>query len=371
MNAVLGRETLPLSDTFRALQSIAAAWENHGNGWRLFLLESDELVVSITNFGLRMVHFWVKNHLAQPVDIIVGPETPEGFMQSTNPYFGAIIGRYANRIAGGRFSIGENTYALECNDGPNHLHGGSNGFHQQLWQCVEQSPRRLVFRLHAPAADGYPGNVDVEVVFQLEGHRLSLKYKATTDAPTILNLTHHPFFNLHGCGAENLAHHYLQLPCDAYLPLDQNMIPLGKYAAVDNCPFDFRKGALILERLGQAHEQLQTAGGFDHTFIQSHYPSAEPILLATVWSTFNGVGLRIHSTEPGVQLYTGNFMDGQNRLKNGTRDYYRSAFCLEAQHFPDSPHQPAFPSVLLQPGQVFSSETVYEYFIVNNHSESL
>ncbi|HMO31408.1 MAG TPA: aldose epimerase family protein [Lacibacter sp.] len=329
----------------------------------LYILESDVACVTITNFGLRMVHLLVAGSDGEPVDIVVGPETPEGFFQSSNPYYGAVIGRYANRIAAGRFTLNGQTCQLACNNGPNHLHGGVTGLHNQVWDCVQQTERELVFEHTSPdGAEGYPGNVSIRVAFQLSGNRLTMRYEATTDAPTLLNLTHHPFFNLSGCGSSNIEDQQLDLECDNYLPVRPDMIPEGTLRPVDGTPFDFRGGVSVTTQLQQEHQQLRRAGGFDHTFVRRGYPSDEPGLVAAAWSERTGIGLRILTTEPGVQLYTGNFMDGTNVVKNGAADLYRSAFCLETQHFPDSPNQPQFPPVVLNPGQTWQSTTVFEFF---------
>jgi aldose 1-epimerase len=196
----------------------------------------------------------------------------------------------------------------------------------------------------------------------LKGKQLEIHYEATTDESTIVNLTHHPFFNLNGSGSTTLEDHFLHLEANRYLPVREDMIPAGTICDVKGTPFDFRLPALLTDRLRQEHEQLQRGYGFDHCFVRNGYKTGQSGLAATAWSKRTGIGMRIHTTEPGVQLYTGNFMDGTNLVKLGGTDVFRSAFCLETQHFPDSPNQPQFPSVELHPGQVYQSSTTFEFF---------
>lgn len=354
------------SGNFREhIQLLSDEWAAAGYwpGVKLFSIESDDLFLTITNYGLRMVHLLTEGAHDEPVDVIAGPETPRFFFQSTNPYYGAVIGRFANRIDRGRFSLNGVPYQLGCNNGHHHLHGGVMGFHNQVWECITQTEQVLVFsHTSTNGTEGYPGNLDVKVTFTVNGKRLKIEYEATTDATTIVNLTHHPFFNLNGCGTTNLEGHVLQLQADRYLPVRQDMIPEGTMSRVEGSPFDFRSPVLLVDRLQQTHEQLQRGHGFDHCFIRNGTQNREPELSATAWSQFTGVGMHIYTTEPGVQLYTGNFMDGTNLVKQGGADVFRSAFCLETQHFPDSPNHASFPSVVLEPGQVYQSSTIFEFF---------
>ena len=345
--------------------ALAGAWAHNvlHPDLRLFVLENEFLLVTVTNYGLRIAHLLVPDSQGEVVDVIVGPETPEDFFASNNPYYGALIGRFANRIDKGNFVLNGVQHQLACNNGANHLHGGPGGLHTQLWNCISQSTEKLVFSHTSPhMAENYPGTLQLQVTIELERQSLKIAYHATTDAATIVNITHHPFFNLNGCGSSSLESHTLQLEADSYLPVRKDMIPEGTMAAVAGTPFDFRKPASVTQRLHLEHEQLSRGNGFDHSFVRNSYPEVATGLSATACSERTGIGMRIFSTEPGVHLYTGNFMDGTNKMKKGASDVCRSAFCLETQHFPDSPNQPQFPSVVLYPGQKYYSSTIFEFF---------
>lgn len=358
---------MKLSSSYRnKIETVTGFWAGFSaqQNLRLFTLENDFLFVTISNHGLRIVHLLTPDTKGEPVDIIVGSETPQDFIASNNPYYGAIIGRFANRIDKGKFELNGKQYQLNCNNGPNHLHGGPHGLHQQVWDCVFESKEKLMFSHVSPhLSEQYPGTVTFEVTIELVQHSLKLTYKATTDTNTILNLTHHPFFNLDGCGSKNFDSHQLQLNADRFLPVTTDMIPEGTLSEVKGTPFDFTSPATITKRLTAAHEQLQLGSGFDHCFVRNNYPDEEFGLMASVASNKTGICMRIYSSEPGVQLYTGNFMDGSNQMKEGSFDVFRSALCLETQHFPDSPNQPQFPSVILQPENQYLSTTVFEFSI--------
>jgi aldose 1-epimerase len=331
----------------------------------LFVLENEYLTVTITNYGLRIVHLFTYDQAEQAIDIIVGPETPQQFFASNNPYYGAVIGRFANRISKGRFQLHGNAYQLTCNNGANHLHGGPQGLQNQVWDCIMDSKEKLIFSHTSPhLSEQYPGTVSFEVVIELKGRSLHLHYRARTDVPTILNITHHPFFNLDGCGSIDLRSHQLQLHAKTFLPVDMNMIPEGNESEVNETAFDFTEAASITDRLTANHVQLERGHGFDHCFVRADYPARPVGWIASVSSQKTGICMRISTSEPGVQLYTGNFMDGSNQIKNNGSDTVRSAFCLETQHFPDSPNQPHFPSVVLLPGETFHSTTIFEFSII-------
>ena len=350
----------------KRIDQLAHQWANFPgqSDLRIYTLENEFLLVTVSNYGLRIIHLLTADKNGEPVDIIVGPETPEDFFSSNNPYYGAIIGRYANRIDKGRFELDGKVYQLNCNNGTNHLHGGPGGLHNQVWDCIYESKEKLVFSHISPhLSEYYPGAVSFEVSIELVQHSLKLSYKATTDTTTIINLTHHPFFNLDGCGSINFDSHQLQLWADQYLPVRTDMIPEGSLCDVTGTPFDFTTPANISERLQEKHEQLQRGNGFDHCFVRNNNAANELGLAASVASLQTGICMRIYTSEPGVQLYTGNFMDGANQLKEGNLDVLRSAFCLETQHFPDSPNQPHFPSVIMKPEEEYQSTTILEFSI--------
>jgi aldose 1-epimerase len=349
------------------MEAITGEWAAYTrqHNLQLFTLENEFLLVTVSNYGIRIVHLLTPDAKGEPVDIIVGPETPQDFLASNNPYYGAIIGRYANRIDQGKFELNGNQYQLNCNNGTNHLHGGPDGLHQQVWDCVFQSKEKLVFTHTSPhLTESYPGNITIEVAIELKQHSLYLQYKAVTDRSTILNLTHHPFFNLDGVGSINFSSHQLQLNAHSYLPVKEDMIPKGVLSDVAATPFDFTTAAGITDRIQLQHEQLTIGNGFDHCFVRNNYAVDALGLIASVTSAKTGICMRIYTSEPGVQLYTGNFMDGTNKMKNGSFDVFRSAFCLETQHFPDSPNQLKFPSVILNPENQYLSTTVFEFSII-------
>jgi aldose 1-epimerase len=335
-------------------------------GLRLYTLENDFLFVTVTNYGLRIIHLLTPGEHAEPVDIIVGPENPDDFFASDNPYYGAVIGRYANRIDHGRFQLNGEEYQLACNNGAHHLHGGRDGLHNQVWDCIFQSNEKLIFsHTSAHQTEHYPGTLKIEVSIELVQQSLKLTYNAHTDVTTVLNLTHHPFFNLNGSDASTFDSHQLQLNAGSFLPVRNDMIPEGILQHVAATPFDFTFPASITERLGMQHEQLESGNGFDHCFVRNNYQSEEFGLMASVFSGQTNIQMDIYTTEPGVQLYTGNFMEGNNKMKKDGYDVFRSAFCLETQHFPDSPNQPSFPSTVLEPGDSYNSTTIFRFSVKN------
>lgn len=350
------------------IEAISAQWTTYPDqsGLRLYTLENDFLFVTVTNYGLRIVHLLTPDAKGEPVDIVVGPEKPDDFFASDNPYYGAVIGRYANRIDHGRFLLNGEEIQLACNNGAHHLHGGRDGLHNQLWDCIFQSKEKLIFsHTSAHQTEHYPGTLQIEVTIELDHQSLKLSYNAHTDTTTVINLTHHPFFNLNGCDASTIDSHQLQLNAETFLPVRNDMIPQGIIQQVTATPFDFRVPASITERLAMQHEQLEFGNGFDHCFVRTNYQSEKFGLMASVSSSQTNIQMSIYTTEPGVQLYTGNFMEGNNKMKKDGLDVFRSAFCLETQHFPDSPNQPSFPSTLLEPGKTYSSTTVFSFSVRN------
>lgn len=354
------------SSYIEKINLLTGQWANYKahQPLQLFTIENEFLFITLTNYGLRLVHILATDAKGKPVDIIVGPETPDDFFTNNNPYYGAVIGRYANRIDKGKFQLDGEWHQLECNNDKHHLHGGTDGLHSQVWDCIYQSNEKLIFSHHSPqGTENYPGNLHIEVSIELVQNSLKLDYRANTDAPTIFNITHHPFFNLDGCGTANINSHQLQLNSNSFLPVRTDMIPEGLLQNVVGTPFDFTKSASLTKRLLMKHEQLEIGNGFDHCFVRNNYTSEEFGLMASVYSNKTGIQMNIFTTEPGVQLYTTNFVSGSNKIKDGGFDVSRSAFCLETQHFPDSPNQPSFPSTKLEPGNSFSSKTVFEFSI--------
>lgn len=295
-------------------------------------------------------------------DVVIGHDSTRDYLASEEAYFGAICGRYANRIAGGRFTLDGQDYTLAINNGPNALHGGLRGFHAVIWDIVEQTEQRVTMRYSSPNGDeGYPGTLSVEVCYTLtEEGELCIDYRAETDQTTVINLTNHAYFNLSGDGDDSVLDHSLELAADHYLPTDQTAIPYGAPEPVAGTPFDFRSPHLIGERIDTPIDQLLWARGYDHTFVLNK-PLGKLGFAARVSSPKTGIIMEVYTDQPGVQLYTGNWMSGSMRGKHDHRYPARSALCLETQHYPDSPNRPEYPSTVLQPGEIFRSTTVYTF----------
>jgi aldose 1-epimerase len=293
-------------------------------------------------------------------DIVLGFDTIDGYVKG-HPFFGAIIGRYGNRIAKGRFSIDQQEYTLATNNGPNHLHGGVRGFDKHVWQAdiLTENSLRLS-RVSPDGEEGYPGNVRVEVIYSLTNYNeLIVDYTATTDLPTHVNLTQHSYFNLAGPGADILGHE-LMIDADRYTPVTGELIPTGELAAVSGTPFDFRTPIAIGARINAPHPQIKNGQGYDHNWVLNREGTALE-LAARVLEPSSGRTMEVATTEPGMQFYAGNFLDGTIVGRGGATYGRRSGFCLETQHFPDTPNQPDFPSTLLRPGATYTSRTVFKF----------
>jgi aldose 1-epimerase len=293
-------------------------------------------------------------------DIVLGFDSIDGYLKG-HPFFGAIIGRYGNRIAKGKFSIDKQEYTLATNNGPNHLHGGARGFDKHVWQAEILTENSLrLSRVSPDGEEGYPGNLQVEVIYSLTNYNeLIVDYTATTDQPTHVNLTQHSYFNLAGSGADILGHE-LMIDADRYTPVTSELIPTGELAAVAGTPFDFRTPAAIGARINAPHPQIKNGQGYDHNWVLNREGTALE-LAARVLEPTSGRTMEVATTEPGMQFYAGNFLDGTVVGKGGARYGRRSGFCLETQHFPDTPNQPDFPSTLLRPGSTYTSRTVFKF----------
>ena len=294
-------------------------------------------------------------------DVVLGFDSIDGYF-SDHPYFGAIIGRYGNRIANGRFSIDKISYRLATNNGAHHLHGGVRGFDKHLWtpEIIGSNALRLS-RVSPDGEEGYPGTLQVAVVYSLTNYNeLIVEYQANTDLPTHVNLTQHTYFNLAGAGNGDVLGHELMIAADSYTPVDATLIPTGEIAAVDGTPFDFRKATAIGARVNAAHPQIKHGGGYDHNFVLNRKGDALQ-LAARVVEPKSGRVLEVATSEPGMQLYTGNFLDGKIKGKGGLGYQRHGGFCLETQHYPDSPNQPDFPTTVVRPGDTYSSRTVFKF----------
>jgi len=327
-----------------------------------FLSNSKGAEISVTNFGLKIVSIIVPDRNGNWVDVVLGKSNIDDYMNNQEQYFGAICGRTANRIANGKFSLEGCEYQLATNNGPNNLHGGIKAFNSVVWDAQQLDEKTIKFTyLSKDGEEGFPGNLFVTVVYHLaDDNTLEIYYEATADKTTIINLTNHSYFNLSGEGDPYIGDHTLMIHADYYLPTNDVAIPLGKPEKVEGTPFDFRTERTIGERIEEDNTQLIYGNGYDHNFnIKRNGDDLE--FCAKAVSPKTGIILEIYTTEPGVQLYTGNYLDGSFIGKNGHTYPKRSAFCLETQHFPDSINQPDFPTVILKPEETFRSKTLYHF----------
>ncbi|NNJ26247.1 aldose epimerase family protein [Alienimonas chondri] len=325
--------------------------------------------VKITNYGAIVTSIVVPDRDGNLADVALGYDELKSYTNAVDkPYFGAVVGRYGNRIAGGTFELDGETYELATNNGPNHLHGGVIGFDKVIWDVapVEGKGKRAL-RLTYRAKDGeegYPGNLDVSVTYEwTDDNRLIVAYQAKTDAPTPVNVTQHTYFNLKGEGDGTILDHQLTIDADRFTPVDETLIPTGELAPVTDTPFDFRDGKAIGQDIDTDDEQLRFGGGYDHNFVLNRGDAVPSELrrAARVVEPTAGRTLEVYTTEPGLQFYCGNFLDGRLTGKSGRPYIFRGGFCLETQHFPDSPNQPAFPSTILRPGDTLTSRTEFRF----------
>jgi aldose 1-epimerase len=329
----------------------------------LYTLVNDSgMEIKITNYGGTIVSILTPDRTGVLADIVLGFDTLAGYMQA-QPFLGALIGRYANRIAQGRFTLNGVDYSLAQNDDPNHLHGGLKGFHKVIWQAMpfeSEDEVGLTLNYQSVAGEeGYPGTLDVQVVYTLTNDQaLKIDYIATTDQDTIVNLTNHTYFNLAGAG--DILKHEVTLNADRFTPINETLIPTGELRRVADTPMDFTESTAIGARINQPDEQLNFGRGFDHNWVLNN-PDGRLTLAATVYESTTGRILETYTTQPGVQFYTGNFLDGTLIGKGGQPIHKHTGFCLETQHFPDSPNQPAFPTTVLKPGERYAQTTVYRF----------
>lgn len=320
----------------------------------------------IINYGGTVVSLKIPDRNGKLGNIVLGYDSLEDY-EKHNAFFGALIGRYGNRIAKARFSLGGKEYNLAANNGPNHLHGGPKGFHRVVWSGrsstnADGASLALTY-LSRDGEEGYPGNLNIKAVYTLtERNELKLDYSATTDKDTVVNLTHHSYFNLAGAGGGTILDHELTLNADRFTPTDDTSIPTGELRPVKGTPFDFTSPTRIGSRIGQPDEQLKFARGYDHNWVLNK-KKAELSLATSVFEPVTGRVMEVLTTEPGIQFYSGNFLDASMKGKNGQDYPLRSGFCLEAQHFPDSPNRPDFPSTVLKGGETYSQTTIYRFSV--------
>jgi aldose 1-epimerase len=327
------------------------------------LRNASGMEVRAMTYGAIITSLRVPDRAGRLGDVVLGHDDLAGYLRKPS-YFGTVVGRYGNRIAKGRFTLDGKTYTLATNNGPNHLHGGIKGFDKAVWKAEPATKGAAVTFRYASAdgEEGYPGRLQAQVTYTLDDRgALTFEYLATTDKPTPVNLTQHSYFNLAGPGAGgDILAHVLTLDADRYTPVDATLIPLGTLAPVAGTPFDFRKPVAIGARIDADDEQIRRGGGYDHNFVINR---SGPGLVHTarVVDPASGRTMDVETTEPGVQFYSGNFLDGSVVGKGGTAYKRRSGLCLETQHYPDSPNQPSFPSTILRPGQEYKSKTVLTF----------
>jgi aldose 1-epimerase len=334
-----------------------------GTPIRIYTLNNrNHVEARITNYGGIIVSLRVPDRNGNLADVVLGFDSLDGYLANPGPYFGALIGRYGNRMARGRFRLDGVEYRLEQNNGPNSLHGGAGGFDKKVWAARDLPDGGLELQLRSKDGEsGFPGNLTVTATYHLtDANELRIDYGATTDRNTVINLTSHSYFNLKGAGSGDILSHLVTLQADRFTPVDPTLIPTGELRAVAGTPFDFRKPTAIGARIEQNEEQLKIANGYDHNWVLNEHGSRLAIA-ARVEEPESGRVLEVLTTEPGVQFYTANFLDGTIRGKSGKIYARRSALCLETQHFPDSPNHQNFPSTTLKPGDRFQSTTVYRF----------
>lgn len=328
------------------------------------LSNQNGMKVDIITYGGRITQIGVPDRNGKIENVTLGFDNLEDYL-AENPFFGALIGRYGNRIAQGKFNLEGTTYSLATNNGENHLHGGIIGFDQVVWNAVPKEGKdksELVLTyLSEDGEEGYPGNLNVTVTYSLNNkNELTVEYSAITDAATVFNPTQHAYFNLTGDFSKDILNHEVYINADYYLPVDEGLIPTGELKNVEGTPFDFKSAKKVGKDISEGNEQLQRGGGYDHCWVLNG-KTDELRLVATAYDNESGRLMEVLSTEPAIQFYTGNFLDGSLKNPAGGTYGHRSGFCLETQHYPDSPNHPNFPSTVLRPGETFQSKTTYRF----------
>ena len=328
-----------------------------GTAVELYTLKDSDIEVQIMTYGATVVSLTTPDRKHQPADIVLGFENLDGYLQKNNPYMGAIVGRYANRIAKAQFVLDGKTYKVPQNDGPNSLHGGTRGFDKVVWQAKPLANGVEFTYVSKDGDQGYPGTLTATVRYTLSKNVIRIEYTAKTDKDTVVNLTNHAYYNL--SGAPDILKHELKLNASRFTPVDATLIPTGELATVQGTPFDFQKSTAIGQRINADNEQLRLGKGYDHNWVlESSGKLAEA---AEVYESTSGRVLQVWTDQPGIQFYSGNFLDGTLKGKQGKVYGHRSGLCLETQHFPDSPNHPKFPSTQLKPGQTYHTVTEWHF----------
>jgi aldose 1-epimerase len=366
ISLVACKTSLKDKDSSTAVELNKKAFEKEIDGKKagLFLLENTNgIKVYITNFGARVVSLITPDREGKFADIVLGFDNVESYL-TDSMYLGCIVGRYANRIKEGKFILEGTEYTLNCNDGKNTLHGGNKGFDKKVWD-VQREDNTLTLTYYSPdGEEGYPGNLTVKKIYTLtDDNELKMEYKAETDKATIINLSHHSYFNLKGEGDTTILDHYLIANADYYTPVDCTLIPTGEIAPVAGTPFDFTKGKQIGRDIGLPDKQLVYGLGYDHNWVLNKDSANILSFAVKLWEETTGRVMEIYTTEPAFQFYSGNFMDGSVTGKSGRIYYYRAALAIEPQHFPDSPNHPEFPSTVLLPGEKYSQLSILKFSV--------
>jgi len=331
------------------------------------LTNANGMKMRVTNYGGIVVSLEVPDKNGKPGDIVLGYNDLDSYIKNS-PYFGSIVGRYGNRIGNAKFSLNGSEYKLAANNGTNSLHGGVKGFDKVIWKAKEVKRKNAVglelTYLSRDGEEGFPGNLDVKVLYWLTNdNEFRIEYTAVTDKPTVVNLTQHSYWNLAGEGSGDILGHELMLNAERYTPVDKGLIPTGKLPSVKGTPMDFTRPAAIGSRISDKDIQLQYGGGYDHNWVLNGKNHGEMSLAAALYEKSSGRFMEIYTTEPGIQFYSGNFLDGTITGKSGKPYKFRGGLCLETQHFPDSPNKPEFPSVVLKPGETYTTTTVYRFSV--------
>jgi aldose 1-epimerase len=330
-----------------------------GTPVEIYTLKDGAMEAQVITYGGIVTSLKVPDKSGKAADVVLGYDSLAGYL-TNKAYFGAIIGRYGNRIANGKFTLDGKTYSIPQNDGTNALHGGTRGFNQAVWKAKE-IPHGVELSHVSPDGDmGFPGKLTATVRYTLKGKDLKIEYSATTDKDTVVNLTNHSYFNLAGQGNGTILDQLLKINASRYTPVDSRLIPTGQLAPVEGTPFDFRKPTAIGARINDDNEQLKLGKGYDHNFVLDS-GGGKLAEAAEVYDSSSGRVMQVWTDQPGVQFYTGNFLDGTITGKDGKVYQQRYALCLETQHFPDSPNHPSFPSTELKPGQKYHTVTIYRF----------
>ncbi|HKL14508.1 MAG TPA: aldose epimerase family protein [Balneolaceae bacterium] len=330
----------------------------------LYFLESDfGIKVAVTNLGGRVVSIMVPDRNGNYADVSLGMKDIKAYLNANEPYYGALIGRVANRIANGKFSLDGIEYCLNQNNKSNSLHGGPNGFHNVVWDAYQIDSKNLkLIYISVDGEEGFPGRLFVEVTYSLtDEFGLRIEYSANTDKKTLVNFTNHTFFNLKGEAKGSINDHVLTIYADRYTPVDSLSNPTGEVVKVEGTPFDFRTATKIGTRIENSHPQLEFTNGYDHNYVLNK--EKELSLAAIVFEPISGRKMELYTTEPGMQFYSGNFMKGEDIGKFNKKFKFREAFCLEPQHYPNTPNQANFPSIELEPGEIYKTSSIYKFSI--------